>query len=281
MTNSIKFGALTALLLSVSVLALACGGGYSGNICEDAEITYGSDGTPDLNNCNLFIAVENAYQPFNFIDPDTGEGVGYDYDFFNEFCDRANCNTEYAETSWETMLAIMAGNGTAEFDVGANGVTITPQRAENVDFSDPYYRVNEVLIVQIDEDRFSNVDEFVADDSLKIGTQSGTTNAMSAVELVGDSRVQQTMQFGDAVQLLLAGDVDAVIIDDFGGAGYTGANADELKVLDGPPVSDDGGLGFIFVQGSQLVRPINWAIETFRADGTLARIESDWDPADG
>lgn len=233
------------------------------------------DGAYDLEGCILRVAVENAYQPFNYIDPDTGEAVGYDYDVFAEICERLNCQTEFVETSWDAMVAIMGGEGSFEtFDVGADGITITEERAQNVDFSAPYVTSAQVLLVRIDEDRFVEPDEFAADPDLIIGTQLGTTNYNAAIGLVGEDRVIAYDQFGTAVQALVNGDVDAVMIDNVAGIGYVGVNAESLKVTGEAVESEE--LGFILGKGSALVAPINYALESMEADGTLAELRATW-----
>src|SRR5690349_14212070 len=136
---------LAASALIVLLLA-ACGSAASGGgsaaagsgPCSKAEIKQ-ADGKYDLGGCTLRIAEENAYQPFNFIDTKTNKAQGYDYDIFAAICKTINCQTEFVETTWDSMVAIMGGNGKADaFDVGADGITITPERAKNVDFSAPY-----------------------------------------------------------------------------------------------------------------------------------------------
>ncbi|MFL7793874.1 MAG: substrate-binding periplasmic protein, partial [Anaerolineae bacterium] len=79
--------------------------------------------------------------------------------------------------------------------------------------------------------------------------------------------IQAFEQFPFAVQALIAGDIDAVIIDEVAGQGYLGENADELKLV-GPSMSSDQ-LGFIFPKGSDLVDPVNKAINAMKNDGTL------------
>jgi polar amino acid transport system substrate-binding protein len=226
---------------------------------------------PDLEGREVTIAVENAYLPFNFIDPATNEGAGWDYDAINEICARINCTPVYTEAAWDTMI-IAVSNG--DFDMAADGISITEERAEVVDFSNSYIVVQQVLLVRADEDRFATAEEFAAIEELTIGSQPATTNYDISVELVGDSRVQAFDTFGVAVQALLAGDVDAVVIDDGAGQGYIGANSDALKIVEGSLASDP--LGFIFPKGSDLVEPVNAALASMEADGTLEALYQEW-----
>jgi polar amino acid transport system substrate-binding protein len=242
--------------------------------CNEAEIRE-VDGKPDLGGCTLRIAVENAYQPFNFIDTATGQGIGYDYDIFAEICTRINCQPEFIETSWDAMVAVMGGEGSFDtYDVGADGITITEERAQHVDFSIPYITSSQVLLVRIEEDRFVEPEEFAADPNLLIGTQIGTTNYDAALALVGEDRIIAYDQFGPAVQALIAGDVDAVMIDNVAGIGYVGTNADKLKIT-GQAVESEQ-LGFIFGKGSPLVQPVNWALEEMMADGKMDELFAKW-----
>ncbi len=273
----LKFSLVTVAALMLLALA-ACQPAPSADTaavpCNTAEITE-TDGKYDLNGCVLRVAVENAYQPFNYIDPDSGEAVGYDYDIFAEICTRINCQPEFVEASWDAMVAVMGGEGGFDtYDVGADGITITEERAQNVDFSMPYITSSQVLLVQVGEDRFIEPAEFAADPDLLIGTQLGSTNYDAAVDLVGEDRVTAYDQFGTAVQALINGDVDAVMIDNVAGLGYVGVNADQLKITGEAVQSEE--LGFIFGKGSPLVAPIDAAIEEMIADGKLDELYQKW-----
>ena len=79
------------------------------------------DALPDLGGQTITVAVENAYIPFNFIDPDTGEALGWDYDVLNEMCVRLNCVPDFVQTSWDGMI-LAVSNG--EYDMAADGITI-------------------------------------------------------------------------------------------------------------------------------------------------------------
>jgi len=228
---------------------------------------------PDLGGRTITVATENAYVPFAYVNEQTGETEGWNYDAIGEICKRLNCVPEYIETSWDGMLAAI---GSGEYDMAADGITITEERKEVVDFSIGYISVDQVIVVRADETRFTNAEELAADTNLRLGSQSGTTNYETSIGLVGEDRVQVYETFGVVIQALIAGDVDAVIIDDVAGQGYVGVNSESLKIIGSPIVSDE--LGFVFTKGSDLVEPFNAALQSMIADGTLVRINGKWFP---
>ncbi len=173
------------------------------------------------------------------------------------------------EARWDGMIVAVSQG---QFDAAADGITITEERAKVVDFSDGYIAVNQRLLARIDEDRYATTDDFVAKPELMLGTQVGTTNYETAVKWVGADRVASFDEFGLAVQALIAGDVDGVIIDETAGVGYQGVNADKVKLVDGTLASDQ--LGFIYPLGSDLVDPVNAALASMKADGFLDELNS-------
>ena len=219
---------------------------------------------PDLEGREITVAVENAYLPFNYISLATGEPAGWDYDAINAMCEMLNCTPVYVEAAWEGMIQAVADG---QFDMAADGITITEDRAEIVDFSNGYINIDQRLLVRLDEDRIESVADVIENDDLKIGTQTGTTNYETGAATFGEDRLEAFEQFPFAVQALIAGDVDVVLIDETAGQGYLGVNADELKLV-GESLSSDQ-LGFIFPLGSDLVEPINAALAVLAADGTL------------
>jgi polar amino acid transport system substrate-binding protein len=135
------------------------------------------------------------------------------------------------------------------------------------DFSDGYINVEQRFLVRAEEDRFETPEELQADDSLIIGAQLGTINYDTAEALVGQNRVKAFDTFDLAVQALIAGEVEVVIMDETAGQGYVGPEADKLKLV-GPPLSIDQ-FGFIYPKGSDLVEPVNLALASMKADGFL------------
>lgn len=222
---------------------------------------------PDLDGLTVSVGVENAYLPFNFIPAGSDAGEGWDYDAWTEICARLNCVAEFVPAGWPDIIDQVAQG---EIDVGADGISITDERREIVDYSDAYMTVQQKFIVGLDDDRFDSAQAVVDSDAI-IATQVGTTNFELAQDLLGgDDRIQAFDQFGLAVQALIAGDVDAVIIDDAAGLGYIGENADQVRTIEDGLQSDP--LGFIFPQGSELVDPVNAAIAEMKADGFLDEI---------
>ena len=226
---------------------------------------------PDLGGIEVTVAVENAYLPFNYIDPDTGEPAGWDYDVWNELCALLNCVPVFVEASWEGMIQAVSDG---QYDAAGDGITITDERAEIVDFSVGYVSIEQRLLVRIDEDRFETIEEIVANEEYKLGTQTGTTNYDTALNYLTAERIQAFEQFPFAVQALIAGDIDAVMIDEVAGLGYQGANADALKII-GPSMSSDV-LGFIYPLGSELVEPVDLAIGALATSGKLGEINQEY-----
>ncbi len=224
----------------------------------------GTTALPDLGGRKVTIAVENAYPPFNYINSATTKGEGWDYDAWNEICRLLNCTPDYQEASWEGMIQAVS-NG--QFDAAADGITITEDRAKEVDFSDGYIQVSQRLLARVGETSFTNMDEFVANDKLRLGTQTGTTNYETAKGLLPEARIQAFEQFPFAVAALINGDVDAVLMDETAGQGYIGTNAEKIQLLGDPIKSDQ--LGFIFPKGSALVGPVNLALAEMRTSGKL------------
>ena len=240
----------------------------------NAEDAY--DKLTDLDGRTVVAVTGNDYTPLNFVDPASGKSVGWEYDAVNEICRRLNCVVDWQVTAWDTMIsAVQEG----QFDVGMDGITINDERKQQVDFSDSYLTSQMFMLVRADETRFTTPEEFSADPNLLIGSQTGTTNFYTAVYEVLDGdeanpRIKLFENFGAAVQALLSGDVDMVLMDAASSSGYIGANPDQLKIVGDPLGSEE--FGFIFTPGSDLVEPFNAAIQSMKDDGFLDHLNTCW-----
>jgi polar amino acid transport system substrate-binding protein len=234
---------------------------------EETTTTADDMALPDLEGRSVTVGVENAYLPFNYIPLGETEGTGWDYDAWEEICELLNCVPEYVEAGWPQVIDQVAAG---EIDTAADGISITDDRKEVVDFSDPYMVVTQKFIVQLDDDRYATAEDLIADTDATIATQVGTTNFELASDLVDGSRISAYDAFAQAIQALINGDVDAVIIDDAAGLGYIGENKESIKTIDTPLQSDP--LGFIFPLGSDLVDAVNQAIAELQSNGTFEEL---------
>lgn len=290
---------LVLFVLVLAALLAACGGGTAdtGNTGDTGNMGNAGDNTgdtgddgemdkadwtvtcgeeepgelPDLGGQELIFAVENAYPPFNLLD-ENGEGVGWDYDIGRELCTRLNCEPVFTEAAWDGIFPAMAAG---EYDVLFDGVTYTDERDETVDYSCAYVIIGQVLLVRADEAGFSTPDEFKADESLLVATQLGTTNEIVAHEFVGSDRTQSFEDFGLAVQSVLSGDNDAVVIDVVTAVGYIEENPGQLKIIE-PGITSDEQLALVFPPGSEFIEPFTNALHAMAKDGTLDTINDKW-----
>lgn len=231
---------------------------------------------PDLGGKTVVVVTENAYPPLQFVDPKSGKAIGWEYDAMDEIAKRLNFKVEYQNTSWDAMIQAVSDG---QYNIGMTGITIKDDRKEKVDFSDPYMRSEQFMLVRGDETRFSDGKSFAAVEDALVGAQPGTTPFYTAVYEVLDGneanpRIKLFETFGATVQALKAGDVDVVLTDGTAGKGYVDASNGGLKLVGGPLGSED--FGFIFTKGSDLVAPVNAAIAAMKADGTLDALNKKW-----
>lgn len=254
MTTRTRLVRILAVVFAFGLVAAACGdddegGDVSGN---------------DLGGRTVTVGVENAYLPFNYVPAGETEGQGWDYDAWREICRIINCEAEFVVAGWPDVIDQVAQG---ELDTAADGISITDERKEIVAYSQAYMTVDQKFIVAKDDDRYGSADDIINGDAI-VGTQVGTTNFELANELLGgDARISAFDQFGLAVQALINGDVDAVIIDDAAGQGYVGENADAVELIDDALQADP--LGFIFPKDSEIIPAVDYAIDQMRDSGFL------------
>ncbi|MEX0954641.1 MAG: transporter substrate-binding domain-containing protein [Rhizobiaceae bacterium] len=241
-----------------------------------ATIAAHAQSLPDLGDRTVVIVTENAYPPLQFIDPKTGDAIGWEYEAVEEMAKRLNFKIEIQNTSWDAMIQSVSDG---QYDMGMTGITIRDDRKEKVDFSEPYMHSEMRMLVRADEERFADEKEFAAKDDLLIAAQPGTTPFYVSVYDILDGneanpRIKLFETFGATVQALRSGDVDLVLTDGVAANGYVESSGGQLKVIGGALGSED--FGFIFPKGSDLAEPINAAIASMRDDGTLDALNTKW-----
>jgi polar amino acid transport system substrate-binding protein len=230
---------------------------------------------PDLGGRAVTVVTENAYPPLQFLDAQ-GQAIGWEYDAMAEIAKRINITVTYQNTSWDAMIPAVSEG---QYDLGMTGITIREDRKEKVDFSDAYMRSEMVMMVRGDESRFADAASFGANPDLTMAAQPGTTPFYVGVYEVLDGneanpRIKLFETFGAGVEALKAGDVDLVLTDGTAGNGYVAASQGGLKIVGEKLGTED--FGFIFPKGSDLVAPINAAIASMKADGTIDALNTRW-----
>lgn len=230
---------------------------------------------PDLQGREITVVTEDAYPPLQFRDKD-GASVGWEYDAMAEIGKRLNATIRYERSSWDAMIPAVSEG---QYDIGMTGITINDERKEKVDFSDPYMLSQQLMIVRGDESRFTDAKSFAANNDLLIAAQPGTSPFYAAVYEILDGneanpRIKLFETFGAGLEALKAGDVDLTLSDSTAANAYVAASNGGLKIIGGPMGSEE--FGFIFPKGSELVAPINAAIASLKADGTIDRLNQKW-----
>jgi len=230
---------------------------------------------PDLAGREVVVVTENAYPPLQFLDK-TGQAVGWEYDAMAEIAKRLNIAVKYENISWDAMIPAVSEG---QFDLGMTGITIRDDRKDKVDFSDAYMRSEMLMMVRGDETRFTDAASFGANPDLLMAAQPGTTPFYVGVYEVLDgneenARIVKFETFGAGLEALKAGDVDLVLSDSTAANGYVAGSEGALKIIGEPLGAED--FGFIFPKGSDLVAPMNAAIASMKADGTLDALNTKW-----
>jgi polar amino acid transport system substrate-binding protein len=241
-----------------------------------ATAAFADGHLPNLDGKEVVVVTENAYPPLQFVEPGTGDAIGWEYDAMAEIAKRINVTVVYENISWDAMIPAVSEG---QFDMGMTGITIRDDRKEKVDFSDAYMRSEMLMMVRGDEARFDDAASFAADADLLMAAQPGTTPFYVGVYdvLDGDEanpRIVKFETFGAGVAALRTGDVDLVLTDSTAGKGYVASSEGKLKIVGDALGTED--FGFIFPKGSDLVGAMNAAIADMKKDGTMDALNKKW-----
>ena len=225
----------------------------------------------DLEGRVLKIGTDATYPPMETIDEATGEIVGFDVDLLDAICAEINCVPNFVNTAWDGIFAALQQG---EFDLVVSGVSITEERDKTMDFSDPYLVLGQAIMVRIENESLT-IEDF-QNGGLQLASQTGTTNAQLAEELVGRENVSLYGDFSAAVIALQNSDVDGVIIDGTSAAAYEQEFAGEFSVPIKGLKSD--ALGIVAQEGDAIIDALNEGLAAVKASGKLDELMSKyWD----
>jgi serine/threonine protein kinase len=222
----------------------------------------------DLECREIRVVVENRILPYNYIFLRTNQPGGMDYDMWWEICSRLHCQPVFIEEKWKTLLDKVQEGA---YDAASEGITITEDRRKTLDFSISYLNIEQRLVVRKGENRFSNINEFLANGDLVVGALEDSTNFEAAEQFVPGDRIRTYKEYSTVFYALTTGDIDAAIADQVQGetsvSGIDFQQAINLEFMGNSLSSDQ--FGVVFPKDSDLVQPVNKALQDMRARGVL------------
>ena len=265
------------LVLAIGAFALVgCGG-------DDDAATVSTDGDDTAATASVLrVGTDPTYAPMEFFD-ENNEITGFDIDLMRAIAAEMGREVEFVNTGWDEVLLI---NTATDLDMVISSITIRPDRAESILFSDPYFVSVQGLAVPVGSD-ITSPDDFV--EGTKIGVQNGTTGDFTVSELWstdeefdGDPdnigvEVKRYAGGNEAMLAMASGEVEAVVLDSPVVEMYT--QQDELNATFLGDIADAEiekfGMGFPLAS-TELAAEVNAALAKVIASGKYAEIYAKW-----
>ncbi len=224
---------------------------------------------------DLVVATNAEFPPYEYVN--NNQIVGIDMDIMQAICDELQMNLVIENMAFDSILpAIQSGKAT----VGAAGMTVTEARKKNVDFSDSYTTSKQVIIVNAPKkaetttgNTITSVDDLIGKN---IGVQLGTTGDTFATdyEKDGTANLERYTKAADAIQALNQNKIDCVIIDEQPALSFVAVNSN-LAILEEEFAVEEYALS-IKKGRTELLDSINQALAKLKADGTIAKIATNY-----
>lgn len=251
--NAVKVFTVAAVLaLSMALLA-----GCSSN--------SKSDGYKLVNEGKLTVASSLDFPPFESLDGDTPTGLSIAV--AQEIAKRLNLECEIKNTKFDTIVPAINAGG--QFDMGISSITIDPERAKQVDFSDAYYIADQSVVVM--KGKYTSTEELKGK---KVGGQSGTTGFAYAQEHITD----QAIPYDEATACFAAlqsGNVEAVAIDLPVSKAMIAKAYPDCEIIEEIATGEEYGIA-INKDNTALTEAINKALKEMKEDGTLEKIQQQY-----
>ena len=258
MTSSMSKKALLLAPLSAAMLMLA-GCNNSSAPAESAEADTATEAP-----MNIKIATESSYKPFSYTDAD-GKLIGYEIELVDALCAQMKAKCEVISQDWDGLIP---GLNAQKFDAAIAGMSITPERKEVVDFSDPYFHSGIILIGKKGDD--------ISIDSLKgqpIASQRSTVASQYLQDEHADADIKLYDTQDNAYLDLTSGRVRGMMSDKVTGIDWLKTDAGKDYEVKGDEISsDDDAMGIAFRKGDPLVAKFNAALAELKDNGTYDQI---------
>lgn len=253
---------LSAVAVGALLALSACGGGGEPEAQATAE-----GGVPLVKAGQLTTCTHLSYQPFQF--EKDGEIVGFDVDVVDAVAKKLGVKQVFENMPFEpiTTGAAFAQN---KCDLSAAAITITPERSEAIDFSDPYFAANQAVLTRSDK----TAKDDAALKGFKIGAQQGTTGLDYATKTFTDSEVITYDDLPLSLEALKTKQVDAVVNDN--GVLYDyAANNDGFAI--GFDIDTGEHYGIALKKGNtEMKKAVDDTLKEIKDNGEYAKIYQKW-----
>jgi len=271
-----KFIVAIAAAAALSVAAAACGSTTSDST---SSTVAAADCTPDKMQTQtagqLTVATDKPAYPPYFENDDPTNGKGFEsataYAIANQL-GYAKSDVNWVTEPFNSSYA----PGPKDFDFDVNQISITPPRAQHVDFSAPYYTANQAVVASKGSSAASATSLADLKDA-SIGVQIGTTS-LDAVnsEIQPSNQPKVFNDSNDVVTALKEGQVDAVVVDLPTALYLTAAQVPSATIVGQFPAPGGDRWGALLAKGSSLTGCVSHAIDELRSSGELGKIEDRW-----
>ena len=265
--------AMLSMLLAGSMLLTGCGGG------NNAETT--DNGQDDSNTAEtstdyklavdgtLTMATNAFFEPYEYYEGE--EIVGIDAEVGKAIADKLGLNFTISDMEFDSIItAVSSGKA----DMGMAGMTVTPDREKNVDFSQTYASAIQAIIVPEGSD-IKTADDM---EGKKIGVMQGFTGDLNCTEQFGEDSVVRFNKSAEAVMALQQGKIDCIVIDNEPAKKIIEANKG-LQILDSKYSQEDYAIAF--AKGNDgLHDAVDKALGELIDDGTVEKIMNEYIVAD-
>ena len=272
--NTIK-KMLMIMLSAIMVIALAaCGGGGD----SSAEAEKGGGKLAEIQEKGkIVMCTDAAWAPFEYIGAD-GEVTGVDYEIGKYIAEQLGVELEVTNMSFDSISTYLAND---EADIALACITITPERQEQMDFSDPYTTVLQYMVVMAD-DTATTMDDLAG---AGIGTHLGTTGDFLVTDEITNGVLagtgaenKQYKALPDAALAMKSGELKAIVCDSVLAENIVAANGDAFKCFpvaykDASKNPETEQIGAAMNKGDEeFVNKINEILKPIIEDGTI----NDW-----
>ena len=262
MSMSLSLKTLWLAPLSAAMLMLA-GCSNSSTSTED-----GAANGADTKQSTIKIATESSFKPFSYTDAD-GNLIGYEIELIEALCAQMKADCDIISQDWDGLIP---GLNAQKFDAIMAGISITPERQEVIDFSDPYFHTSIILIGKKGDD--------ISVDGLK-GQPVASQRATVASQYLQDKHAEADIKLYDtqdnAYLDLTSGRVRAMMSDKVTGTDWLKTPAGKDYEVKGQEITTDkDAMGIGFRKGDPLVAKFNKALAEIKANGTYDQISGSY-----